>query len=153
MLRLAHTTTRTARARPNPALARSLSSRARSVLSALDLPTSGESIAGVYYSAQDGWCGSGELQASRNPATGETLAEVKTATREDVDQALKAARLAYEGWRGVAAPKRGEVLRQMRGALNDRIDDLGALVSLEMGKVLSGPSSLPPPSLSSSPPL
>ncbi|GAA5943696.1 hypothetical protein JCM3775_001339 [Rhodotorula graminis] len=137
MLHITRTTTRTARVHASPALARALSSRARSVFSALDLPTSGEPIAGVYYSAQDGWCGSGELQTSRNPATGETLGEVRTASREDVDKALKAARLAYEGWRGVPAPKRGEVLRQMRGALNDRIDDLGALVSLEMGKVLS----------------
>ncbi|TNY24505.1 succinate-semialdehyde dehydrogenase [Rhodotorula diobovata] len=132
MLRLPRTTTRAGGVH-----ARALSTRAQSVFSSLQLPTSGEPIPGVYYSAEAGWCGSGPLQTSRNPATGETLAEVRTASRDDVDKALKATRLAYEMWRNVAAPKRGEVLRQMRGALNERIDDLGALVTLEMGKVAS----------------
>ncbi|BGP38755.1 hypothetical protein JCM10450v2_002709 [Rhodotorula kratochvilovae] len=132
MLRLARTRLPLAQTHTHT---RALSSRARSVFTALDLPTSGEPLAGVSYGK--GWCGSGPLQTSRNPATGETLAEVRTASTEDVDNALKAARAAYLGWRNVPAPKRGEVLRQMRVALNERIDDLGQLVSLEMGKVLS----------------
>ncbi|GAA6050904.1 hypothetical protein JCM3770_002524 [Rhodotorula araucariae] len=114
---------------------RTLSTRAAAVLGSLNLPTSGEPLAGVSYGA--GWCGSGPLQTSRNPATGETLGQVRTASLEDVDNALKAARGAYLGWRNVPAPKRGEVLRQMRGALNERVEELGQLVSLEMGKVLS----------------
>jgi len=112
MLRLTRTTTRAGGVH-----ARALSTRAQSVFSSLQLPTSGEPIPGVYYSAEAGWCGSGPLQTSRNPATGETLAEVRTASRDDVDKALKATRLAYEMWRNVAAPKRGEVLRQMRGSM------------------------------------
>lgn len=119
-------------------LARALSTRSSGILSSLGLPTSGEPVAGVYHHHAQGWHGSGELQHSLNPATGEVLARVQTASPAEVDAALGSARRAYEAWRTVPAPKRGEVLRQVRVALNERIDDLGKLVSLEMGKVLSG---------------
>lgn len=39
-------------------------------------------------------------------------------------------------WRETPAPKRGEIVRQMRDALNKKLEPLGALVSLEMGKIL-----------------
>ena len=39
-------------------------------------------------------------------------------------------------WRETPAPKRGEIVRQMRDALNAKLEPLGALVSLEMGKIL-----------------
>lgn len=121
-----------------PRTSRALSSRASAVLISLGLPTSGEPVAGVYHAHGQGWHGSGELHESKSPATGETLARIRTASSEDVDAALNSARRAYESWRTVPAPKRGEVLRQVRTALHERIDDLGKLVSLEMGKVLSG---------------
>lgn len=119
-------------------LTRALSTRSSGILSSLGLPTSGEPVAGVYHHHAQGWHGCGEVQHSISPATGETLARVQTASPEEVDAALASARRAYESWRTVPAPKRGEVLRQVRVALNERIDDLGKLVSLEMGKVLSG---------------
>ena len=119
-------------------LTRALSTRSSGILSSLGLPTSGEPVAGVYHHHAQGWHGSGTVQHSISPATGETLARVQTASPEEVDAALASARRAYESWRTVPAPKRGEVLRQVRVALNERIDDLGKLVSLEMGKVLSG---------------
>ncbi|GAA6014212.1 hypothetical protein JCM10207_006133 [Rhodosporidiobolus poonsookiae] len=118
-------------------LSRGLSTRSSSILSSLGLPTNGQPIPGVYYSQKQGWGGSGPLESSYNPATGEELAKVATASAQDVDAALSASRAAYKSWRNVPAPKRGEVLRQIRVALADRLDDLGALVSLEMGKVLS----------------
>ncbi|GAA5911164.1 hypothetical protein JCM6882_006595 [Rhodosporidiobolus microsporus] len=116
---------------------RALSTRASSVLSSLGLPSSGEPVPGVFYDHSKGWGGQGPLVSSYNPATGEELAQIRTASKEDVDAALNAARAAQREWRGVPAPKRGEIMRQVRVALNERIDDLGALVSLEMGKVLS----------------
>lgn len=119
-------------------LTRALSTRSSGILSSLGLPTSGEPVAGVYHHHAQGWHGSGPVQHSISPATGETLARVQTASPDEVDAALTSARRAYESWRTVPAPKRGEVLRQVRVALNERIDDLGKLVSLEMGKVLSG---------------
>ncbi|GAA5885289.1 hypothetical protein JCM16303_005989 [Sporobolomyces ruberrimus] len=113
---------------------RALSTQASSVLSALNLPTDGSPIPGVFNSK---WTGSGPLQQSFDCGTGEVLGSVKTATPQEVEDTLKASRAAYRNWRDVAPPKRGEVLRQIRNALNDNIDDLGKLVSLEMGKVLS----------------
>ncbi|GAA5915544.1 uncharacterized protein JCM6883_000287 [Sporobolomyces salmoneus] len=113
---------------------RALSSQATSILTALKLPTDGSPIPGVFNSK---WTGSGAIHKSLNTATGEVLGQVQTATPQEVEDTLKASRAAYRDWKNVAPPKRGEVLRQIRNALNDNIDDLGKLVSLEMGKVLS----------------
>ncbi|KAJ6588428.1 NAD-aldehyde dehydrogenase [Mycena capillaripes] len=110
---------------------RSLSSRATNVLSALDIPTTGD-ICGVY----DGeWKGSGDLVSSVCPTTGEILARVKTASPEELHVALSKTREAYTFFRNVPAPRRGEILRQIRGALADKRTELGALISLEMGKI------------------
>ena len=72
-----------------------------------------------------------------NPATGEILGTVRQASPADTASTLVLARAAYRHWRNVPAPHRGEVLRQIRGALEANIDDLGLLVSLEMGKIRS----------------
>jgi len=54
---------------------------------------------------------SGETFPSVNPAyTEETIGIVAKSGREDVDDAVKAAREAYEGWRLTPAPRRGEAL-------------------------------------------
>ncbi|KAJ6612770.1 NAD-aldehyde dehydrogenase [Mycena sp. CBHHK59/15] len=110
---------------------RSLSSRASNILSSLDIPTAGE-VCGVY----DGeWKGSGDLISSVCPTTGEILARVKTASPGELHAALTKAREAYVLFRNVPAPRRGEILRQIREALNAKRDELGALISLEMGKI------------------
>ena len=114
-------------------LFRSLSTTASGVLSRLGLSSSSP-LAGVY----DGtWSASGALHASINPATGEEIAQVQQASKEDVERTIVKAREAYRGWRNVAPPKRGEVLRQIRGRLEENIEDLGALVTMEMGKIKS----------------
>ena len=82
--------------------------------------------------------GSGDLTVSTVKATGETLGLVATATPDEVDYALVRAREAHAYLRGIPAPRRGEVMRQIRIALANKLDDLGALISLEMGKVLAG---------------
>lgn len=111
--------------------ARALSSRASAILSAVDIPTSGE-VAGVY----DGsWGGTGEVLKSVCPATGEVLAHVQTASPAELQTALEKSREAYEHLRSVPAPQRGELLRQIREALAAKRDDLGALITLEMGKI------------------
>src|SRR5208337_693316 len=50
-----------------------------------------------------------------------------------VGQAIK----AFEFWRALPAPKRGEIVRQLAVALREKKDALGRLVSLEMGKILT----------------
>ncbi|KAI0649952.1 NAD-aldehyde dehydrogenase [Trametes meyenii] len=112
-------------------LSRGLSSRASTVLSALDLHSERE-LSGVY----DGeWSGSGEVLESVCPTTGEVLARVHTATPSELEKALVRSREAYQVFRNVPAPKRGEILRQIREALAAKRDALGALISLEMGKI------------------
>ncbi|KAI6041525.1 Aldehyde/histidinol dehydrogenase [Pisolithus marmoratus] len=110
---------------------RGLSSRASNILSALDIPNSYE-IPGVY----DGrWKGSGETLESVCPTTGEVLARVRSATPDELREALEKSKDAHVFLRKMPAPTRGEILRQIREALAAKRDVLGALVSLEMGKI------------------
>jgi aldehyde dehydrogenase (NAD+) len=76
----------------------------------------------------------GEL-VSVNPATGEPIARVRTAGPAEYDRAVEASRAAYETWRTTPAPKRGEVVRAVGNALREKKAALGALVSLECGKI------------------
>ncbi|TFK31953.1 NAD-aldehyde dehydrogenase [Crucibulum laeve] len=112
-------------------LTRALSTRASGILSSVGISTSDE-IYGVY----DGqWKGSGEIITSTCPTTGEVLARVKTASPKELEEAVGKTREAYKVFRNTPAPLRGEILRQIREALADKRDALGALVSLEMGKI------------------
>lgn len=72
---------------------------------------------------------------SYNPATGELIASVASATQSQYDQVLDTARAAAKTWRSVPAPQRGEAVRLVTQALRDNKDDLGSLVALEMGKI------------------
>ena len=81
--------------------------------------------------------GTGETIASTNPATGETLASIRLAGKAEYEQVVAAAQSAFERWRMVPAPKRGEIVRQIGDAMREHKDDLGALVTLEVGKILS----------------
>jgi aldehyde dehydrogenase (NAD+) len=73
---------------------------------------------------------------SVSPVDNKTVATVKTAAREDYDQVVAAARQAFPEWRQWPAPKRGEVIRQIGVALREHKEQLGTLVSYEMGKSL-----------------
>ncbi|KAJ7628542.1 NAD-aldehyde dehydrogenase [Roridomyces roridus] len=113
------------------ATTRNLSTRAANVLSALDISTTSH-VQGVY----DGeWKGTGDVISSVCPTTGELLATVKTASPEELHAALSKTREAYVYFRNVPAPRRGEILRQVREALAAKRAELGALISLEMGKI------------------
>lgn len=79
----------------------------------------------------------GEEIASINPATGRELARVRLALEEDYDEVMWQATRAFETWRIVPAPKRGEIVRQIGEELRHSKDELGALVTLEMGKILA----------------
>jgi len=74
---------------------------------------------------------------SANPATGEPLAAVRQATAADYETVIAAAQKAFLTWRDVPAPRRGEVIRLLGNALREHKDDLGRLVALENGKILS----------------
>src|SRR6476619_8113754 len=78
---------------------------------------------------------SGETFESKVPATGETLGTFPRSTAEDVDRAVDAAKAAFEEWRLVPAPERGEVLYRFASLLMEEKDDVTDLMSHEMGKV------------------
>ncbi len=79
----------------------------------------------------------GERVESLNPATGEPLAAVRLATAEDYERVAASSVRAFHEWRTWPAPRRGEIVRQVGDELRRHKDDLGRLVSLEVGKVLS----------------
>jgi aldehyde dehydrogenase (NAD+) len=70
-----------------------------------------------------------------NPATGERIASVGQASSEEYEKAVDASVAAFDRWRMLPAPKRGEYVRQIGHSLRDHKEALGALVSLEMGKI------------------
>uniref|UniRef100_A0A7E4VCB3 aldehyde dehydrogenase (NAD(+)) n=1 Tax=Panagrellus redivivus TaxID=6233 RepID=A0A7E4VCB3_PANRE len=82
------------------------------------------------------WKASGATVESINPATNEPIAMVRVGTVEDYEKTIVAARQAYEQWRTVPAPARGEIVRQIGDKLRANLQNLGKLVSLEMGKIL-----------------
>ncbi|NPA43349.1 MAG: aldehyde dehydrogenase family protein [Chlorobi bacterium] len=78
----------------------------------------------------------GKVIASYSPVDGKKIAEVKTASLEDYEAVVQRAVEAFKEWRKVPAPVRAEVIRQIGLKLREYKDDLGALVSYEMGKIL-----------------
>ncbi|MBI65592.1 MAG: aldehyde dehydrogenase family protein [Candidatus Marinimicrobia bacterium] len=72
---------------------------------------------------------------SINPTTGELIAKVYKCSESDYDKVINASNEAFEEWRMVPAPKRGELIRLMGNALRENKDLLGSLVALEMGKI------------------
>lgn len=77
----------------------------------------------------------GELKIY-SPATGEFIASVYQASEDDFENLMKTAEEAFKYWRTVPAPKRGEIVRQIGNKLRHYKQDLGTLVSFEMGKSL-----------------
>ena len=77
----------------------------------------------------------GEFE-SINPATGEPLAKVLRAGPVDYEYVVAQAHEAFLEWRMVPAPKRGDIVREIGNELRAHKADLGALVTLEMGKIL-----------------
>jgi aldehyde dehydrogenase (NAD+) len=70
-----------------------------------------------------------------NPANGEVIATVTQASEADYDRVVESSAEAFEAWRTLPAPKRGEYVRLLGHALREKKQALGALVSLEMGKI------------------
>src|SRR6266567_2184082 len=80
---------------------------------------------------------SGDAFEDTDPANGDVIATATKSTTADVDRAAEAARRAYDSWRLLPAPKRGEILYRAGELMLDRKDDLAREMTLEMGKVLA----------------
>jgi aldehyde dehydrogenase (NAD+) len=80
--------------------------------------------------------GNGPVIDSYSPVTGDLIASVSTTTSEDYEKVVGAAQAAFKTWRTMPAPKRGEIVRQFGDRLRAYKQELGMLVSYEMGKSL-----------------
>ncbi|GAB4447240.1 MAG: aldehyde dehydrogenase family protein [Bacteroidia bacterium] len=82
------------------------------------------------------WMGSGAVLESYSPVDGKLISKVTTTTPEEYQKVIKTASEAFIYWRNIPAPKRGEIIRQFGNKLREKKNDLGKLVSYEMGKSL-----------------
>ena len=80
---------------------------------------------------------SGGTLAARSPITGETLAELHETSAEAATTTIDRAHAAFLAWRTVPAPRRGELIRLLGEELRAAKADLGRLVTLEAGKIVS----------------
>ncbi len=80
--------------------------------------------------------GGGTTLESTSPVDGHLIGSLSTGTEKDFDRIVQSARTAFQSWRMVPAPRRGEIVRQFGDELRKQKDHLGALVSYEMGKSL-----------------
>jgi aldehyde dehydrogenase (NAD+) len=108
------------------------SSFVRGLLSRLNLARLNSGACGGQWIARS----SGEELVSTSPIDGSELARVRLATKADYEEVLGRATEAFRAWRMFPAPKRGMIVREIADELRRHKDDLGALVTLEMGKVL-----------------
>ncbi len=79
---------------------------------------------------------SGDVLDSCSPVDGKKIASVKTADKKTYEAVIRKAGEAFQHWRMVPAPKRGEIVRQVGEAIRQHKESLGQLVSYEMGKSL-----------------
>ena len=77
---------------------------------------------------------SGDVIESYSPVDGKLIAKVQVANESDYEKVVQVASEAFKVWRNIPAPKRGEIVRQYGEKLRAKKNDLGKLVSYEMGK-------------------
>jgi aldehyde dehydrogenase (NAD+) len=78
----------------------------------------------------------GEMLASFSPVDGQLIAKVTTSSPEDYEKVMQTATAAFQTFRLMPAPQRGEIVRQFGDKLRKNKEALGKLVSYEMGKSL-----------------
>jgi len=105
----------------------------KQLLAALDLKDENPGA----YAPTSGWSKATgtTLIESRNPATGELIAKVRSASAADYEAIVAESVEAFRQWREIPAPKRGELVRLLGEELRQNKDALGSLVALEMGKI------------------
>src|SRR5262245_42563269 len=68
---------------------------------------------------------------ARSPIDGSEIGRLRAHTSHDVESVVDRAQRAFETWRTVPAPARGQLVRELGELLREHKDDLGALVSIE----------------------
>lgn len=106
------------------------------LLSTLNVqPINPGTVIGAATAAVDWLDTSGECLTSFNPTTGAAIAQVVQTTPEAYEQVVTQAAAAFHHWRELPAPKRGLLVRDLGNAVREKIEPLGELISLEMGKI------------------
>ncbi len=82
------------------------------------------------------WFKNNQLIDSFSPVDGQKIASVQTTTPHDYEKVIETAQAAFQTFRLMPAPKRGELVRQFGDKLRELKEPLGQLVSYEMGKSL-----------------
>jgi aldehyde dehydrogenase (NAD+) len=84
------------------------------------------------------WITGGKTFATTNPATGEKLTDIADASAQDVDAAVSAARAAFDDpsgkWQRMSASDRGKLLWKLADLMEQHIDELSELETLDNGK-------------------
>ncbi len=83
------------------------------------------------------WCGSGKYTYSVSPATGRNIARIKFASEEEYESCIKNMEAIKEKWFEVPMPTKGLIVQEIGDRFRQQKKNLGKLVSLEMGKILS----------------
>ena len=102
----------------------------KSILEKLD-------VTGIQQGASTGLpldCSGPEIPAV-SPINGEVVGTIRAASRENYEKLVVQAVKAFRFWRNVPAPRRGEIVRQIALALREHKQELGAMVSLDTGKI------------------
>ena len=71
-----------------------------------------------------------------NPATGEIIASLPYSTKEEINEAVAAAKKAFLGWSETSVPERAQVMFRFKALFDRHLDELAALVTQENGKTL-----------------
>jgi len=105
----------------------------QSLLTKLGIKTLNESVCtGAQWITSIG----SENREIKSPVDGNTIASIAFATTTEYERVAKVAQSSFEYWRNIPAPKRGEIVRQIGNKLRENKDELGQIVSYEMGKSL-----------------
>ena len=83
------------------------------------------------------WVGNGKEYTSLNPNDNTETARIKMASLEDYESCMSAMESEKVRWAETPAPVRGEIVRQIGQALREKLEQLGSLITLEMGKTIS----------------
>ena len=89
-------------------------------------------IGGVFVPAH-----SGDTFDNVNPHDGSVVGQVARSAAQDVEAAIESARKAYPGWRDTNVVARGDLVRAIAVRMQERKDEIAAIVATESGKILS----------------
>jgi len=86
--------------------------------------------------------GGGRSFTTRNPATGELLAEIEIAEEAEIERAVESAKRGQRVWAALPGAERGRILRRVADLLRERNDSLAMLETLDTGKPIQETSAV-----------